>query len=72
MKTTKIIGQEVEILDKAFCDFCKREIEYGDVCGGGVKYTLSDARCKMCGGEIWDFCSLDCLKKFVEDLKEET
>ena len=73
MKIMKTIKTEVEeeVLDKQLCDNCNKKIEMAESCGYGAKYILSDALCNQCGGKHWDFCSLECLKDFVNNKLEK-
>ncbi len=72
MKEYKTIKKEIEeeVVDKMLCDNCKKEIEHHGCCGFGEQYILSDAWCNQCGGTTWEFCSLKCLKEFVNKSKE--
>jgi hypothetical protein len=74
MRTTEIIKKEIEeeVTKEVICDNCKEIIEMFDSCGFGQAFKLSDAWCYGCGGESWDFCSLKCLRSFVNknDLDE--
>lgn len=56
-------------IEYTICDNCQKKIENAEACGHGAEYTLHDAWCKGCGGEHWDFCSLNCLKEFVNKIK---
>ena len=69
MKHKEIVKKEIEeeVIVKVSCDNCKKEIECAGVCGYGEKYKLSDAWCYQCEGKDWDFCSLKCLKDFVNN-----
>jgi len=73
MEIKKIIKKEVEeeVTEKMLCDNCNKEIEDPYSCGYGAEFHLSDAWCKQCGGESWDFCSLKCLKHFVNHKLKE-
>lgn len=58
-------------IEYTICDNCKEKMEYAETCGG-TDYKLSDGYCNGCGGKTYDFCSLDCLKRFVYALKEKS
>lgn len=62
---------KVQVLDKCLCDTCKKELDVSGACGFGANFTLRDAWCTECGGKSWDFCSLKCLKEFVNKNKLE-
>lgn len=74
MKTYKKVKREIEEeeLDMMSCDNCKQEIEHPESCGFGAAYKLSDSNCYQCGGKNFDFCTLRCLKEFVNELKEDS
>ena len=67
MRTKKIITREIEqeITVDVFCDNCKKVLL--DTCGG-IEYILSNGCCIDCGRTDYDFCSLKCLKTFVDTL----
>jgi len=75
MRINKTIKKEVEeeVIDKMICDNCEKEILYPEACGYGAEYHLhlSDKWCSGCGGRSWDFCSLECLKSFIDKLEAE-
>jgi len=73
MNIMKTIKKEVEeeVLDKQLCDNCNKEIKLAESCGYGAEYVLSDAWCTQCGGKNYVFCSLDCLKDFVNNKLEK-
>ena len=74
MRTYKTIKTETEeqVTDKLSCDECQKEIEHEGACGEGAEYNLSDAWCNQCGGKSYEFCSLKCLKGFVNKLTGNT
>lgn len=71
MREKEIIKREVEeeITKEMRCDNCKEIIMYADSCGFGQAFSihLNDAWCSGCGGQSWDFCSLKCLREFVNN-----
>ena len=72
MRKKELIKREVEeeITIEVKCDNCNKKIEYADSCGFGQEYILHDAWCNQCGGKTYDFCSLECLKDFVNKLRD--
>lgn len=73
MRIIKEVKSETteRVTEKLLCDNCEKEIPCADACGFGQDYTLNNSWCKQCGGKSWDFCSLECLKEFVNNKLEK-
>ena len=71
MRIKELTKKEVEeeVTKELLCDNCKKSIECFDSCGFGQAFSihLNDAWCSGCGGQSWDFCSLKCLREFVNN-----
>jgi hypothetical protein len=55
------------IIEYLECDNCKKRMVS---CCGGAAYELTDSCCSGCSDYHKHFCSLECLKAFVEKMQE--